>query len=71
MTFYASAGAWLFLLLHSLFRILVGHNIKKVLNTKVYSLLLSGRCTPARMETKNVTYVGLILHALEVNVELR
>ena len=50
---------------------LVGYDVDNVLSTKVYSLLLSDQCAPERMQTRNITYGGLVLHAPEVDIELK
>ena len=49
----------------------MGYDVDNVLSTKVYSLLPSDQCAPERMQTRNITYGGLVLHAPEVDFELQ
>ena len=49
---------------------LMGYDIEQVLSTKIYSLMPSDRCSPDKLNTENITYGGLVLHAPEVDIDL-
>ena len=48
---------------------LIGYDIEQVLSTKVYSLVPTDRCSTDTLDTENKTYVGLVLHAPEVDID--
>ena len=49
---------------------IVGYDIEEVLNTTIYSLLPSEQCHPDKLQTENVTYGALVLHAPEVDIQM-
>ena len=48
---------------------LIGYDIEQVLSTKIYSLMPSDRCSLDKLNTENITYGGLVLHAPEVDID--